>query len=85
MKNFLTFFFLSFFIFLLISGCTSSQNVQNVQKIQISCCEECLAQAERDPSGYDISIKPCRQYELSEECGNFFRKESVLVGECRNE
>ena len=46
------------------------------------CCEECLAQAERDPSGYDISIKPCAQYELSKGCEKYFENKNLLVGEC---
>jgi len=40
------------------------------------CCQECLEFANKDPSGYDISIKPCSAYGLS--CDQ-------RVGDCRNE
>ncbi|MBI2665856.1 hypothetical protein HYX12_04510 [Candidatus Woesearchaeota archaeon] len=47
-----------------------------------SCCQECLQQANRDPSGYDISIKPCSEYQLSEKCELLFETENRLVVEC---
>jgi len=40
-----------------------------------NCCQECLEKANQDPSGYDISIKPCSEYGLA--CEN-------SVGECQD-
>lgn len=84
--------FLALFLVLLtslifLSSCTSyppSPSESNFEADALKiCCEECVNQAERDPSGYDISIKPCGEYELSESCERFFEKENSLVGECR--
>jgi len=48
-----------------------------------TCCQECLDAASQDPSGYDISIKECSQYELSERCVTYFEQDGGRVGECR--
>jgi hypothetical protein len=56
-------FILIILVFLLVS-CTP----------QTDCCQECLDKANQDPSGYDISIKQCSEYDL---------KCEKSVGECQ--
>ena len=62
-----------FFLFVLLTSCTN---------LELVCCQECLAQSQQDPSGYDISIKECSQYQVSEECQEFFAEKSIRVGQC---
>ncbi len=75
---------LVFFFLLLLVSCIPSQKAIP-QDLQASCCQECLAATQRDPSGYDISIKPCVQYELSQKCQEYFAQENLLVKDCREE
>lgn len=63
-------------ILLFVTGCTISPE-------KISCCQQCLDAASQDPAGYDISIKECYRYELSEGCINYFEQKEARVGECR--
>ena len=63
----------------MITGCSSKENDKgsdDTGTINNDCCQECLDYANKDPSGYDISIKPCSAYGLS--CDQ-------RVGDCRNE
>jgi len=59
-------------LIILISGCNNQINSASNDSLP-SCCQECLEYANQDPSGYDISIKPCSEYGL--DC-------KVSVGEC---
>ncbi len=47
-----------------------------------TCCQQCLTAASQDPSGYDISIKECAGYDLSEGCTLYFEQNEESVGEC---
>ncbi|MBI2151347.1 hypothetical protein HYU21_01320 [Candidatus Woesearchaeota archaeon] len=47
-----------------------------------NCCQECLDKANQDPSGYDISIKECFAYKLSNNCEKYFTENNLRVGEC---
>ena len=63
------------------------------------CCTACLYGAGHDPRGFDISIAPCLDYRdenryddkgsqteekiLSQECVDYFEKNSANVGDCR--
>ena len=67
---------LLFVLVLVVAGCEIAEK-------EISCCQQCLDAASRDPAGYDISIKECSRYELSQGCGKYFEKNEVRVGRCR--
>ncbi len=69
-------FILFSLILLFVASCaiTSEKN---------TCCQQCLDAASQDPSGYDIAIKECASYDLSKDCANYFEKNEMTVGECR--
>ncbi len=74
MKGIAKHLFLIFFI--VLTSCITN-------KEKIICCQECLTAASQDPSGYDISMKECFRYEVSEKCKQYFDQESKTVEECR--
>jgi len=56
------------------------------------CCTQCAAASNKDPSGYDISIKPCDNYEgtvvndlvmVDSECIAWFQEHPMTVADCR--
>lgn len=59
----------------LLVGCTDTKCIEMPdQDCESDCCQQCLEYANQDPSGYDISIKPCSEYGL--DCDK-------SVGECQ--
>ena len=69
-------------LFVALIACSGNKNLTGDSNGNSLCCQECLYAANRDPSGYDISIKPCSEYELSSSCAAYFRDTSVLVMDC---
>ena len=60
--------------------------------MKATCCEECDKASGKDPTGADITMKPCRAYSgvvvndkplLSKECMTFFQEQDLRVQDCR--
>gem|GEM_PF-5386607 len=68
---------------ILISGCIGESTVKSdVTPMPLTCCSECESAANRDPSGFDISVKACNEYNLSTACKDYFVRNPRRVGEC---
>jgi len=62
------------FLLILLTSCIVERS---------NCCKECANAALQDPSGYDVFMKECSHYKLSERCRSYFEENQTVVSVCR--